>query len=972
MRDTRFALATGVLLVLLTWQVQAGEASDDGESKVNTITICGSIVGADGEPRSNATVTVAGLPEAPRWSSDSEGRFQIELPLTRARGAILLATSSDNMRGYVVLPWQIDDDNPLPPQEIELKSVRVIEVKVVDRQGDPTAGVKTSVVSGYKVMAQGETDSGGAVTVRVPEGMPLQFILADAGSRGVDYVAFRRPGTPASDPYQLSQDYGEPIALELSPTRKLIVRAVDHDGKPVPDATVTPWYVRLPKKGEMANLGSLWLKTTDDKGVAAYDSIPTEHERRLNIWLHKAGFVARERILFDPKSSEDELVATLLPLVSVRGRVVLPDGSPAAGITIRACGRGHEIDGFRGTTTTGEDGTFQIDVNPDEYCLFAAGNEKWASPVVARIVRLGQSVDAVELKLQRATRVFGRMTAGESTEPVADAYVQLYSKAGNEYYKLPEDQRLPNPKDSRTAILPRIVLGGKTDASGRFEFFTGPGDYYLIGQDVPDAPKFKIVGEKEVEVNLRGKQVATGTITGRVVMHDNRDRGVAEVRVFGYPEESSGRNLDATTDKDGRFEDRRKTSVQIVGVFSEDHSLGTIARVERDAEDVLLILAPTTTLRGNLIDEATDKPAATREVGVYVHIGKKGEAFQTGFRRKDMTDEAGRFEITGLVPGRHYMLQLVNERDREGNARSWQKVGEAKPTEAGILDLGVVLLEKSRTVRTIEEQTTAAFAGDAVKRIEQKLADAKLGYQQVLLVVAGSESEPVKQLFGARYDFSQGTGEFRSAFADYTIVGVSPDRLDAVKDYELETPPTDGATFAILSPEQGLIASVDFEEISEDGKLTRKLLREFLTSRRAPLPDARKQYDAALAEALQSDKRVLVQVSGPGCPPCVLLSRYLDGKHDLVAKDYVYLKLDSRMPNGPELIAELRKGREGGIPWMVILVADGQELISGDSEEGNIGYPGSEVGSAHFEKMLRETRRRLTDDELSELLSELR
>jgi Thioredoxin-like len=186
------------------------------------------------------------------------------------------------------------------------------------------------------------------------------------------------------------------------------------------------------------------------------------------------------------------------------------------------------------------------------------------------------------------------------------------------------------------------------------------------------------------------------------------------------------------------------------------------------------------------------------------------------------------------------------------------------------------------------------------------------------------------------------------------------------------TPPEEGATFAILSAEQGLVVTATFDQVSEDGMLDRSRLREFLTTRRVPLPDARKKYKAALAQAEQEEKRVLVQVSGPGCAPCVLLSRYLDGKSELVAKDYVYLKLDSRMPNGPDLIAELRKEREGGIPWMVILTADGTELISGDSEEGNIGYPSSDLGSAHFENMLRETRQRLTDDEIAQLTSGLR
>ena len=329
--------------------------------------------------------------------------------------------------------------------------------------------------------------------------------------------------------------------------------------------------------------------------------------------------------------------------------------------------------------------------------------------------------------------------------------------------------------------------------------------------------------------------------------------------------------------------------------------------------------------------------------------------------------------VAGIVPEWEYVLDVVTDRDSDGIARGWSEVGKADPTEAGVVDLGKLVLKKPYRPPTLEERIAKAFAGDDVaKRLEQKLADAKLAYQQVLLVVADPKSDPTKQFFGARYDRSNDNGVFRGAFADYMILGVSPERLNLIKDHEIAEPAENGATFAILSAEQGVVVTAMFDQVSEDGKLDRGRLREFLTTRRVPLPDARKAYEAALAQAEQEDKRVLVQVSGPGCAPCVLLSRYLDGKSELVAKDYVYLKLDSRMPGGRELIAELRKDREGGIPWMVVLAADGTELISGDCEEGNIGYPCSEVGAAHFEKMLRETRQQLTDDEISQLISGLR
>jgi hypothetical protein len=126
-----------------------------------------------------------------------------------------------------------------------------------------------------------------------------------------------------------------------------------------------------------------------------------------------------------------------------------------------------------------------------------------------------------------------------------------------------------------------------------------------------------------------------------------------------------------------------------------------------------------------------------------------------------------------------------------------------------------------------------------------------------------------------------------------------------------------------------------------------------------------------LKQAEDEDKRVFVQISGPGCGWCVVLARYLNDEKKLITKDYVWLKIDSRMDEADEVIDGLRKNRTGGIPWMTILDAQGKELITSDGKEGNIGFPGEDPTREHFKKMLRTTRKRLTDDDLVALMKPL-
>ena len=58
-----------------------------------------------------------------------------------------------------------------------------------------------------------------------------------------------------------------------------------------------------------------------------------------------------------------------------------------------------------------------------------------------------------------------------------------------------------------------------------------------------------------------------------------------------------------------------------------------------------------------------------------------------------------------------------------------------------------------------------------------------------------------------------------------------------------------------------------------------------------------------------------------------------------MSKDYIEVKIDSRMQNSKQVIDRLRKERQGGIPWMTILDADGKELVTSDGPKGNVGCP---------------------------------
>ncbi len=279
----------------------------------------------------------------------------------------------------------------------------------------------------------------------------------------------------------------------------------------------------------------------------------------------------------------------------------------------------------------------------------------------------------------------------------------------------------------------------------------------------------------------------------------------------------------------------------------------------------------------------------------------------------------------------------------------------------------VIQTEKNHSKIMVGLARFGAFAAENVAgQVAERLIDAELSYQQLLLFVADSTSEIARQFFDAQYDSDD--QDLQRALGNYVVQCVRCDQADLLGRWSLAAPDRNGATFAILSPEGDLVAEVAFESLAPDGRLDHSRLSEFLTKHKITLSDASEELRAALAKAERENKRVLVQVGGPRCGPCVLLSRYLESQKELLTKEYVHLKLDTRMPKANEVIGPIRKAG-GGVPWMAILSSDGQVLVTSDGKQGTIGYPRTDAEKAHFEQMLRTTSQRLSEAEIKTLVN---
>ena len=73
------------------------------------------------------------------------------------------------------------------------------------------------------------------------------------------------------------------------------------------------------------------------------------------------------------------------------------------------------------------------------------------------------------------------------------------------------------------------------------------------------------------------------------------------------------------------------------------------------------------------------------------------------------------------------------------------------------------------------------------------------------------------------------------------------------------------------------------------------------------------------------------------------------------------------MTNGRELAGRLGKPEQSGIPWLVILDAAGEKLITSDGPKGNIGYPFEPHEIEYFLTMLKSTAAGMGEAKLADV-----
>ncbi len=655
------------------------EAADEAPGQVIAR---GVIVDEAGRPVPGAEVLASAFTDhEARGVSGPDGSFAFPIRFDRLESTPLLARSPDGRRlaffRYPIIPIIRSPAQAEAPVRMTLKPGRAISASVVDAAKAPVEGAKVVAIGEFLVLAEAATGPDGLASLALPDDPAawVESVVALKSGRGLDYAEFGVIDEQGNwEGGVKPSEVPTTVALTLDGARTAKIRAVDDEGNPLAGIGFGPSLIQKEGRRSQLMLGSYrtFGASTGSDGVATFDYLPSARGL-LQFWPWTDAYAHRRVI----EEGATGLVATTLSKnETIRGRVTLPDGSPAPGILVQANGTGRRSDNGRGSARTDAGGAYEMNVALDEAYAVYVDEEAWAAPSRLDVVLLAnRPVDGVDFKLSRGTMIRGTVTVGPAGRPAPDQAVRVDESAG---VQAPAEVREPGNRISREV---RRQFGSRTDAQGRYAIRVGPGTYTLHGPPRTTSQSIVVGDEPEIVRDFRMPRPARGPIAGRVV-DPATGRGVAGAKVEIFAINPHSIPFKTTADADGRFAATRDLDPLLIRAGNADGSLGAIVEVGIDDAEVVIALAPTASANGLLVDDRGD-PVPNQKLawGRRVFLDDKRRLSTLAFAPEVKTDANGQFTLPALVVGQPYEISV----ERGG---TYLPTGLARPEVPGAIDLG--------------------------------------------------------------------------------------------------------------------------------------------------------------------------------------------------------------------------------------------------------------------------------------------
>ncbi len=297
----------------------------------------------------------------------------------------------------------------------------------------------------------------------------------------------------------------------------------------------------------------------------------------------------------------------------------------------------------------------------------------------------------------------------------------------------------------------------------------------------------------------------------------------------------------------------------------------------------------------------------------------------------------------------------------------------------------------SRTVFLAAAMFLAAASATSAEEGAKKLGppsiyDTKIdGDKQIAaaLVKASRDNKRVLLQFGAdwciwchrMHDLLESDPQIsKTMLHEYELVLIDIAEVDGMKhnaqvDSRYGRPTRHGLpVWVVLGADGRQLTTIQTEPLeSGDGYDTAKVL-DVLNRWKAKPVVAAKVLSDGLARAKSQSKNVFLYFGAPWCAYCRRMDAFL--RREEVAKAFgsafVAAKVDvDRMTGGKEMSERYGATEDDGIPFFVILDANGEKLADSRAPEGNVGFPVEPFEIEYFMKLLEKTGKKLSASQLT-------
>lgn len=934
-------------LVLILFFLAAAVRAQEKTWTEPKVKIHGTVLNCEGKPAAGAKVVIHEgyhYSLATSGQTNAEGKFELEA--TAANHSSLTAYTSDlrESETLILRPHLLRTSGAF---DLKLDANKFITCKFVDRSGAPIPGVQVSS-SHLSQLPPVQSDAQGLaqVPLRV-EWLKYNKLAGWTAKHGVfvtDPVALKSQLEGASKDPLLFQ--------EVAKKKPLTVKVIDENDQPVRGVRVMT-NVQLPDQQDSVFLENLQnsRQDTNENGEAIFEWFP-EHKMA---WAHIDDPKWKDNGMVRPKKEGDPFILRVVPRVTISGKVLpLPDVE-VTGMLVSAFGiRLRDSDTFDATATRCDrDGNFRLPIAANRLLITALHDRDFASPYLELVTpATSQALSApIELKLAKGVPVRIAISGFDPKSRLPNVNIGRFFLMTNPASKI------------KMAISSTTSIEQTCNDKGVAEFKLFPGKYTLR------AAQGEWLQDKEIEIEdtpfeltLKTPQLKAREVQGKLLADASLLESLAgKLQVKALPvidpaneggeneEPPSSEVVNAEVGADGSF------SLEIAGdwanlfIASDDGKWFATKIVQWNEDPVELKLEPAASYAGTLVD-ANNKPMPGTKV--FALLQSASQLFKTSVT----SDSKGKFDFPSLPSN---CAIYVSNDTRDGN---W-----IRAFEPGEIRTNAILSTKPYSRSPLPSLDSAKALAERIASVN---FDANALYTPTLIILEGPEAATRKYVeeFVLGSDSNTIVYEY-SPFRFGTHRLANQELADWIKE-QLWNIPKPGEISLIILNAQGKLREQAIFPVSGDTAAQEELLT-FLKKHALPKRNALTGLDEALAKAKKEGKNVIVKHSGTRCYPCILLSRWLDDHHELLDKDYLHFDFDASRDEGGFELAQKTGADKEGIPYFVIMSAEGEILATSNSLIGNIGMPGGTEAKRHLRKMLTTTAKTLTEKEIDSLIATL-